>query len=118
VIALARLGGDVRGIVWEWPRQQVLRCLSLFEPGPVTSGLGTTVLFAVFGAAVLQIRPGEPPSPGGGLTILTAVAVQGMTRGETTIASLEQTLSGRKTRQFGLRTAWRGRILELGQGER
>jgi hypothetical protein len=89
VIALARLGRIVRRIVEGWPRQQVLRCFSLFEPESVTSSLGASVFFAVFRAAVFKVGPGEPPASGGGLTVITAVPVQGMIRRKTTIASLE-----------------------------
>jgi hypothetical protein len=118
VIALARLDGIVRRIVLGWRGQQVLRCFSLVEPDSVTSGLAASVLFAVFRAAVFQVGPGEPPSSSSGLTIVTAVPIQGMIRRETTIASLKQTLSGGKTRPFGLPADWRARILKLGQGER
>ena len=104
-IALARRRGIGRLILLGWLLQRVLHCLfSLFEPHSIKSGLSSSVFFAVFGSAIFQICPGEPPSPSGGLTIATAVPIQGMVRRETTIASLKQTLSGGKTSQFGLRT--------------
>lgn len=118
MIALARLGGIVSGIVFGWPRLRVLGSFSLIEPGSIARGLGASVLFAAIGATVFQVGPGEPPASGSGFTVLTAVPIQGMVRRETTIASLEQALSSGKASQSGLPADSRARILELGQGER
>ena len=118
VIALARLGGIAGSIVLGWPQQPVLRCFSLFESDSVTSGLAAAILFAVLRGTVLEVGPGEPPSSGGGLTVLTTEPVQRMVRRETPIASLEQALSGGKARRFGLPADCRATILKLGQGER
>lgn len=117
MIALARRSGIAKRIVLGWLVQRFLRRSPLFDADSITSGLSSSIFFAVCRNPVFQIGFREPPSPGGVLAITTAVPVQGMIRRETTVASLEQALSGGKTRPFGLRTGRRARILKLGQGE-
>jgi hypothetical protein len=112
-IALARCRGIVGLVFWGAPWHG----FSLFEPGSIASGLGASVFFAVLGSAVGQVGPCEPPSSGGGLTIVRTEAVQVMAGGEIAITPLEKTLSPGKTNPFDLPAVRREKILGLDQGE-